>query len=76
MKVTLKELRLRNKKTLAEVASVLGVVIRAVSRYEQGTRRVSLEQVLSLAKLYDCTEKEVIEAQLNSCQKSQVGNLH
>lgn len=66
--MTLKELREENKKTLAEAASVLGVSIQAVYRYEQGTRRIGLEQVLTLAKLYDCSAEEVITAQLNSCQ--------
>lgn len=66
---TLKTLREQNKKTLAEIASELNVCVRAVSRYEQGTRKISLEQVLLLAKLYDCTAEEVIAAQLNSCQQ-------
>jgi transcriptional regulator with XRE-family HTH domain len=66
--MTLRELRGQNKKTLAEVAYELKVGVRAVCRYEQGIRKISLEQVLILAKLYDCTAEEVIEAQLNSCQ--------
>lgn len=68
MQSTLKTLREENKKTLAEIASALNVCVRAVSRYEQGTRKISLEQVLTLAKLYECTAEEVIEAQLNSCR--------
>ena len=65
---TLKDLRLQNKKTCAEVAKALGVTDRAYFRYEQGTRRISFEQVLTLSELYDCSEREIIEAQLNSCQ--------
>ena len=65
---TLKELRKQTKKTCTEVAQALGVTERAYCRYEQGTRRISLEQVLILAELYDVSEKEVIQAQLNSCQ--------
>lgn len=65
--MTLREIRQVNKKTLAEVASELGVSIRAVSRYEQGVRKINIEQVLILARLYDYTAEEVIEAQLNSC---------
>ena len=68
---TLKDLRLENKKTLAEVASVLGVSIQAVCNYEAGERRMGLEQILSLSKFYDCSAEEVIEAQLNSCQSAQ-----
>lgn len=66
--MTLKELRLQNNKTLAEIANVLRVTEQAVYRYEQGKRSICLEQVLSLAKFYDCTAEEVIEAQLNSCR--------
>ena len=65
----LRTLRKQAKKTAAEVATVLGVVDRAYYRYENGTRRISLEQVLLLAELYDCTEKEIILAQLNCCEK-------
>lgn len=65
--MTLKQLRQENQKTLAEVASELRVSVRAVSRYEQGVRKINIEQVLILARLYDCTAEEVIESQLNSC---------
>jgi transcriptional regulator with XRE-family HTH domain len=66
MKETLRDLREQNKKTCAEVAQVLRVTLRAYCRYEQGTRRINLEQVLILAELYDVNEREIIEAQLNS----------
>ena len=65
---TLRDLRKQSKKTCAEVAQALGVCERAYQRYEQGARRISLEQVLILSKLYDVHTHEVIEAQLNSCQ--------
>ncbi|MBQ7913749.1 MAG: helix-turn-helix transcriptional regulator [Clostridia bacterium] len=65
---TLRDLRLQAKKTCAEVAKVLGVANSSYYSYEQGVRRISLEQVLLLAKLYDCTEREIIQAQLNSCK--------
>lgn len=71
MKTTLKDLRKENKKTLAEVASVLKVTIQTAYRYEQGTRRIGLEQVLMLSELYDCTAEQVIKSQLNSCQTAQ-----
>ena len=65
---TLRELREQNKNTAAEVAEVLGVSVRAVSRYEQGTRRIGLEQIIKLMDVYHCTAEEMIWAQLNSCQ--------
>lgn len=67
MEETLRDLRVQNKKTCTEVAQALGVVERAYYRYEQGSRRVSLEQVLILAELYGISAEEVIRAQLNSC---------
>ena len=66
MSETLRDLRLQNKKTCAEVAQALNVTYRAVFNYETGLRRISLEQVIELAKLYDCSEREIIDAALNS----------
>ena len=66
--MTLKTLRQQSGKTVKEVAEKLCVTSRAVSRYEQGIRKISLDQVLILAELYDCTAEEVIKAQLNSSQ--------
>ena len=67
--MTLKELRLQSKKTAAEVAAVLGVTHNAVSNYEGGTRSIGLEQILALAELYDVSEREVIEAQIESVKE-------
>lgn len=66
--LTLRELREQNKNTAAEVAAVLGISERALYYYENGKRRISLEQVLTLAMLYNETVEEIIKAQLNSCQ--------
>ena len=66
MAETLKDLRLQNKKTCAEVAQALNVTKNAVSNYESGIRNISLEQVVTLARLYDCSEREIIDAALNS----------
>lgn len=65
--MTLKELRVQANKSCAEVAHTLGVSIQALSNYEHGNRRINIEQVLLLSKLYECTAEEVIYAQLNSC---------
>ncbi len=66
MAETLRDLRLQNKKTCAEVAQALNVTKNAVSNYESGIRNISLEQVVALARLYDCSEREIIDAALNS----------
>ena len=63
---TLRELREQNKKSREEVAAALGVTANAVTNYECGIRRISLEQVLLLAVLYDVSAEEVIKAQLES----------
>lgn len=68
MEETLRELRLQSKKTCAEVAQALGVANSSYYSYEQGSRRISLEQVIILSKLYDASAEEVIQAQLNSCR--------
>lgn len=70
MKHTLKTLREENKKTAAEVATVLGVSIQALYNYEAGNRRIGLEHVLAISKLYECSAEEVINAQLISCQNA------
>lgn len=67
--MTLRELRLQNKKTAAQVATALGVTGNAVSQYEAGKRRIGLEAVLILAELFDVSEREVIEAQIDSVKE-------
>ena len=69
--MTLKELRIQSNKSRAEVAIALNTTIAAISHYENGIRRINIEQVLTLSSLYDCTAEEVIEAQLNSCPSAQ-----
>ena len=66
MKETLRDLRLQSKKTRAEVAQALCVTENAVTNYETGIRHIRIEHVLILSKLYDVSEREIIEAQLNS----------
>lgn len=65
--ITLKALREENGKSRAEVAAALGVTVFAVGHYERGNRRINLEQVLLLTRLYECSAEEVINAQLRSC---------
>lgn len=65
-KTTLRDLREQNGMTRADVAAALGVSYQAISNYEAGIRRVSLEHILALAGLYECSAEEVIRAQLSS----------
>lgn len=66
--MTLRQLREQSKKTVAEVAKVLELAVSTLYNYENGVRCINIRQVLLLAKLYDVTAEEVIEAQLNSRQ--------
>lgn len=65
---TLRELREQNKNTAAEVAKVLGIARSTYSNYEQGIRMIDIELIIPLARLYNCTAEEIIEAQINSRQ--------
>lgn len=67
---TLKTLREENGKSRAEVAAALGVTVSSLGHYERGTREISIEQVLVLAKLYDENAEDIIKAQLNSRQSA------
>lgn len=64
--VSLRDLRRASNFTLADVAYRLNVSKATVYRYEDGTRQINIKQVLTLASLYDCTEADIIYAQLNS----------
>lgn len=76
--MTLKQLRQQNKKTVAEVAKVLGVTPPAVVNYESGIRRIGLEQILILSELYQESAECIIKAQLNSqfCLEDNRQKLH
>ena len=63
---TLKDLRKQSKKTLAEVANVLGVSVRAVSNYESGIRALNIMQIVPLARLYEVSAEEIIFAEEQS----------
>ncbi len=65
-KQTLRDLRISNEKTAAEVATVLGVAISSYYNYEHGVREINIRQVLALSKYYDCSAEELIEAQISS----------
>lgn len=67
MTETLKALRKQAGLSAKDVAEKLGVSRSAISNYEDGLRRISLEMVLALASIYGVSEKEVIQAQINSC---------
>lgn len=64
--MTLRDLRKQNKKTLAEVANALDVAISTISNYEQGIRRIGIEQVFKLADLYGESTETIVKAQINT----------
>lgn len=51
----LKELRIERGLKLKEVADYMNVTIRAISRYEDGTREPSVEMIVKFCKLYNVT---------------------
>jgi transcriptional regulator with XRE-family HTH domain len=67
--MTLKELRKQSKKSAAEVAAVLGVARSTLGNYEQGLRWIHVAYIIPLAEFYDVTEREVIEAQIESVKE-------
>lgn len=66
--ITLKDLRIQRNLTRHQVAKKLNVVHTTISNYENGIRKINIEQVLILANLFNVTAEEVIKAQINSCQ--------
>ena len=60
---SLRDLRKASEKTLAEVAKALHVSVRTVARYEDGTRRINIDQVIPLARLYRVSAEDIIAAQ-------------
>lgn len=70
--MTLKELRQQSGKTAAEVATALGVTLRCVYNYENGYRQIDIVQALTLAKLYEVSAEEVIQAQLESIKEREI----
>ncbi len=70
MENTLKRLREEHGKSRREVAAALEVSYSSYSNYEQGFRRISLEQILVLAKFYNVSAEEIVYAQLSSCRKA------
>lgn len=66
MSESLRDLRKASEKTLAEVANVLNVSEAAVCQYEKGTRQISIQQVVPLARLYGVSAEDIVTAQLIS----------
>ena len=64
--MNLRDLRTSAGKTVKETAAALGVTRSAITNYEAGIRLPNIAQVLILTELYDCSERDVIEAALNS----------
>lgn len=72
--MTLRDLRIQSGKSVAQIATELRVANSSYYNYEQGTRQISIGQVLILSKFYDVSAEDVIQAQLNSCQSFRSDN--
>ena len=51
MHIRLKELRKERGMKLKDVAEAMGVTVRAIRRYEEGTREPSVEMIIKFCKL-------------------------
>lgn len=69
--MTLKDLRTQSGKTAAEVAEAMGVAVSTWYNYEHGARQISIDKVILLSGFWGVSEREIIEAQLNSITVSQ-----
>jgi transcriptional regulator with XRE-family HTH domain len=58
----LKQLRMRRKVTLTDLAEETGISISTLSRLEAGLRRPTLEQLLPLARAYGVTLDQLVDA--------------
>ncbi len=63
---TLRDLRKASGKTAAEVAEYLKIPRSTYSNYEQGTRTIDIKLIIPIAKFFDCSEQDIITAQINS----------
>lgn len=66
-KITLRDLRTQSGLSVNEVCKALSIAKSTYYHYENGIRQISITHVLLLAKVFEISEKEVIQAQLNSC---------
>ncbi|MDO5296913.1 MAG: helix-turn-helix transcriptional regulator [bacterium] len=58
---TFKELRLEKGLTLREIAKDIGVTPAFVGQIESGKKKGSIETIISLAKLFNCSIDEMAE---------------
>ena len=72
--MTLKDLRTSAGKTAEQIAAQLNIARSTYSNYEQGIRTVDIRLIIPLAELFDCSEREIIEAQINSCQSARLNS--
>lgn len=63
---TLRDLRKASGKTAAEVAEYLKIPRSTCSNYEQGMRAIDIKLIILIAKFFDCSEQDIITAQINS----------
>ncbi len=57
----LKELRIARGLTLRDVAKKVGKTYQAISNYEQGERKISLDTAAGLAKVLDCKVDDLVK---------------
>lgn len=62
--LNLKQMRVKaGFRKLSDVAKIIGVGANTLSRWENGKRDPSLEQIKNLAKIYHCTPNELLNVE-------------
>ncbi len=64
----LKSLRKGSGVSITSVSKALKISEQAIYRYEQGKRKIGLEHIPILSKIFCCSIEEVVNAALNSCR--------
>ena len=58
--ITIKERRIAKGMTIADLARALGLTPAAITFWEQGVTRPSVDNLLKLARLFGCTVDELL----------------
>lgn len=72
--MNLRDLRMSARKTAEQIAAQLNIARSTYSNYEQGIRTIDIRLIIPLAEIFDCSEREIIEAQINSCQSARLNS--
>ncbi len=67
---SLKELRIKNKKTVDELSKLLNISVQAYYKYEKGQNEPNIENLIKLADFYHVTLDELIGRPISLINKA------